>query len=140
MAKFVPAGLLMLLLATITACSRTPQLPPAAAAMANLSQATPDYVIGPGDDLSIFVYRSPELSIDLPVRPDGKISMPLVDDLEVAGKTPTQLSRDIEGKLKAYLHEPTVTVIVRNFVGPTVRQIRVIGEAAAPAAMPLRRE
>jgi polysaccharide export outer membrane protein len=98
----------------------------------------PDYVIGPGDSLSVFVYRAPELSADLPVRPDGRLSLPLVPDIEAAGRTPTQLARQIEERLKEYVREPNVTVMVRSFVGPTNRQIRVIGEAAAPKALAYR--
>ncbi|HEY8613590.1 MAG TPA: XrtA/PEP-CTERM system exopolysaccharide export protein [Roseomonas sp.] len=99
----------------------------------------PDYLIGPGDVLSVFVYRAPELSAaDLPVRPDGRLSLPLVPDLEAAGQTPTQLGRTIEERLKRYVREPTVTVMVRSFVGPADRQIRVIGEAAQPLALPYR--
>ncbi len=98
-----------------------------------------EYVIGAGDTLSIFVYRAPELSIsDLPVRPDGRISMPLIPDMMAAGKTPVQLSDAIQDKLKEYVRDPNVTVIVRNFVGPFDRQIRVIGEATDPSAIPYR--
>jgi polysaccharide export outer membrane protein len=100
--------------------------------------AAPDYVIGPGDNLSVFVYRAPELSVDLPVRPDGRLSLPLVPDIEAAGRTPTQLARQIEERLKEYVREPNVTVMVRAFVGPTSRQIRVIGEATTPKALAYR--
>jgi polysaccharide export outer membrane protein len=87
----------------------------------------------------VFVYRSPELSSDsLPVRPDGKLSLPLIPDIEAAGKTPTQLAREIERRLKEYVREPNVTVMVRSFIGQPSRQIRVIGEAAQPMAMPYR--
>jgi polysaccharide export outer membrane protein len=97
------------------------------------------YVIGPGDTLSVFVYRAPELSeSNLPVRPDGRISVPLIEDVAAAGKTPTQLAREIEGRLKQYVKDPSVTVIVRSFVGPFSRQIRVIGEATEPMAIPYR--
>ena len=98
----------------------------------------PQYVIGPGDSLGIFVYRSPELSLDVPVRPDGRISIPLVPEIVAAGKTPSQLSDDIQNRLKDYVKEPLVTVIVRGFVGPFDKQIRVIGEATEPAAIPYR--
>lgn len=104
--------------------------------------AVPDnaaYVVGPGDTLSVFVYRSPELSVpDLPVRPDGRISVPLIEDIVAAGKTPTQLAREIEGRLKKYVKDPSVTVIVRGFVGPLDRQVKVIGEATEPVALPYR--
>lgn len=112
---------------------------PAPAGTAQRPSTAPDYVIGPGDTLGIFVYRAPELSSEgLPVRPDGKISLPLVPDMEAAGKTPTQLARDIERKLKEYVRDPIVTVMVRSFVGQPNRQIRVIGEATQPMAMPYR--
>ena len=97
------------------------------------------YQIGPGDQLSIFVYQAPNLSVPgLTVRPDGRISMPLIPDIAAAGKTPTQLSKDIEAKLKEYVKQPNVSVIVGGFVGPLDRQIRVIGEATEPLALPYR--
>ncbi len=96
------------------------------------------YVIGPGDQLHIFVYDSPQLSMDVPVRPDGRISTPLVPELVAAGKTPAQLAADLTERLKEYVKDPNVTVIVRSFVGPLNRQIRVIGEAAEPQAIPFR--
>lgn len=105
-------------------------------AVARANDAT--YVIGSGDTLSIFVYRSPELSQEVPVRPDGRISMPLVEDVVASGKTPMVLAREIETKLKKYINEPSVTVTVRTFVGPLDRQVRVIGEAAEPAALAYR--
>lgn len=111
----------------------TPPLPPPPAA-----EASPDYVIGAGDTLSIVVYRAPELSADLPVRPDGRISVPLAPDITAAGKTPTQLANEIEQRLREYVREPNVSVLVRSFVGPPDRQIRVIGEAAQPMAIPYR--
>ena len=72
------------------------------------------------------------------MRPDGRISVPLIEDITAAGKTPTQLAREIEDRLKKYIQDPNVTVIVRSFVGPFDRQIRVIGEATEPAAIPYR--
>lgn len=116
--------------------------PSGVAATADTPSAVADnatYVIGPGDTLSIFVYRSPELSVsDLPVRPDGRISVPLIEDLVAAGKTPTQLAREVEARLKKYVKEPSVTIIVRGFVGPLDRQVKVIGEATEPVAIPYR--
>lgn len=98
-----------------------------------------DYVIGAGDSLSVFVYRNPDLSEgDVAVRPDGRISVPLIEDIAAAGRTPTQLARDIEARLKKYIKDPVVTVIVRRFVGAPDRQIRVIGEATHPMAIPYR--
>jgi len=120
---------------SLVACSAPAPLPGAAAASTD-SQL---YVIGPGDSLSVFVYRAPELSVsDLPVRPDGRISLPLVPDIVAAGKTPTQLAKELEETLKKFVKEPNVSVIVRSFIGPFSRQIRVIGEATEPAAIAYR--
>jgi polysaccharide export outer membrane protein len=87
----------------------------------------------------VFVYRNPDLSEGgVAVRPDGRISTPLIEDIVASGKTPTQLAREIEGKLSKFIQDPNVTVIVRGFIGPTDRQIRVIGEATDPIAIPFR--
>ena len=109
-----------------------------AAPAPSASTVTADYVIGPGDSLQIFVWKNAELSTTVPVRPDGRISIPLVEDIECAGKTPTQLARDIEARLKMYVVDPTVTVIVSGFVGPYTQQIRIVGEASQPKAIPYR--
>jgi len=102
--------------------------------------ATPNYnyIIGPGDMLSIVVWRNPDLSTSLPVRPDGKISVPLVEDLTCIGKDSTTVARDIEKALSKYIRDPIVTVEVTGFVGPYSEQIRVIGEAAHPQALPYK--
>ncbi|MDR4519606.1 MAG: polysaccharide export protein [Nitrosomonas sp.] len=97
-----------------------------------------DYLIGPGDNINIIVWRNPEISMSVPVRPDGKITTPLVEDLPASGKTATQLARDIEETLSKYIQEPVVTVVVTEFVGPYSEQIRVVGEAARPQALPYR--
>jgi polysaccharide biosynthesis/export protein len=103
------------------------------------SRPPDDYIIGSGDQLSIFVYRNPDLSEGgVAVRPDGRISTPLIEDIVAAGKTPTQLAREIEERLTKYIQEPNVTVIVRGFIGPPDRQVRVIGEATDPIAIPYR--
>ena len=99
---------------------------------------TDNYLIGPGDELDIFVWRNSDLSTKVPVRPDGKISIPLVDDVVAVGKTPSMLSRELEDKLKVFVKDPIVTVIVSNFVGPFSQQVRVIGEATQPRAIPYR--
>ena len=105
----------------------------------SLTKPADDYVIGSGDSLSIFVYRNPDLSEGgVAVRPDGRISTPLIEDIVAAGKTPTQLAREIEQRLKKYVQDPNVTVIVRGFIGPPDRQVRVIGEATDPIAIPYR--
>ena len=96
------------------------------------------YLVGPGDMLNVVVWRSPELSVTVPVRPDGKITTPLVEDLQASGKTATQIARQIEEALTRYVQSPVVTVIVTNFAGPYSQQVRVIGEAAKPQALAYR--
>jgi polysaccharide biosynthesis/export protein len=128
-------SLILVAFTVLAACSSQPTLPPAKAVGYDPS---PDYFIGPLDTLNIFVWRNPELSETLPVRPDGRISIPLIEDLPAAGKTPTQLARDIEAHLKRYVQDPIVTVIVTAFNGPYARQVRVVGEAAHPQAIPYR--
>jgi polysaccharide export outer membrane protein len=115
----------------------TPELPPADLLERAAAQQS-EYRIGPLDNLQIFVWRNPDLSISVPVRPDGRISVPLIEDLEVTGKTPTQLARDIEKALGVFVQDPIVTVIVSGFVGPFQDQVRIIGEAARPQALPYR--
>ena len=103
------------------------------------AKAPDDYIIGSGDQLSVFVYRNSDLSEPgVAVRPDGRISTPLIEDIVAAGKTPTQLAREIEQRLTKYIQDPNVTVIVRGFIGPPDRQVRVIGEAVDPIAIPYR--
>jgi polysaccharide export outer membrane protein len=97
------------------------------------------YLIGPGDSLEIFVWRNPELSVTVPVRPDGRISTPLVEDMQAVGKTPTQLARDMEVALGNFVKSPQVNVVVRGFVGTFAEQIRVVGQAVAPKALAYRR-
>lgn len=97
-----------------------------------------NYTIGSGDTLDIFVWRNSELSTSVPVRPDGKISIPLVEDISAAGKAPAQLARDIEKGLKKFIRDPMVTVIVTNFVGTYENQIKVIGAAMVPQSLPYK--
>lgn len=112
---------------------------PAAAQAAARVPSTASYVIGAGDQLSISVYRAPELSMPgIPVRPDGRISMPLIPDIVASGKTPTQLGKELEEKLKEYVQDPIVTVMVTGFIGPFERQVKVVGEATEPTAIPYR--
>lgn len=100
--------------------------------------ASTSYLIGPGDTLQVFVWRNPDLSVTIVVRPDGEISIPLVEDMPATGKSPTQLARDIEKKLAEYVRSPQVTVIVTGFVGTFEKQVRVIGQAAKPQSLPYR--
>jgi polysaccharide export outer membrane protein len=119
--------------AALAACGTSREDPPAPQEI-----TASDYVIGPGDSFSVFVWRNPELSTGVQVRPDGKISIPLVEDMPVSGKTPTEVARALEEKLAVYVQDPVVTVIMSGFAGPFDRQIRVLGEAAQPQALPYR--
>ena len=125
-------------LALLSACAGSGQKYPPAPANA----ASPDYnyMVGPGDNLNIIVWRNPELSMTVPVRPDGKISTPLVDELVAQGKTSVQIARDVEKSIGKFVRDPIVTVIVTGFVGPYSEQIRVVGEAAKPQALPYKQK
>jgi polysaccharide biosynthesis/export protein len=118
----------LVLVATLAlgACSSHPPAP------MNAANDEYSYKIGPGDTLNIVVWRNPELSMSVPVRPDGKISAPLIDDLAAMGKDSTTLARDIEKELAKFIRDPVVTVIVTAFIGPYSEQIRVVGAAAKP--------
>ena len=126
------------LLATfLVACGSAP--PAAEVRNATLAPgAESEYTIGPGDSLDIYVWRHDDLSRAVPVRPDGKISTPLVEDMQAAGKSPTQLARDVEVVLAEYIKSPKVTVIVTGFQGASDDQIRVIGEASQPQTIAYR--
>lgn len=134
----LPLGALLCLLAMTPAASRAqatrggPAGPPASAKSA-------DYLIAPGDTLQVFVWKNPDLSADLPVRPDGRITTPLVQDLMAQGKTPTQLADELRERLSKYIQDPVVTVVVKGFAAPTnSAAIRVIGAAATPKTVPYR--
>jgi polysaccharide export outer membrane protein len=107
---------------------------------APVNAATPQYryLIGPLDTISIVVWRNPELSTIVPVRPDGRITTPLVEDLPALGRSPSDLARDVEKALAKYIRDPIVTVVVTNFQGPYSEQIRIIGEATKPQAISYR--
>jgi polysaccharide export outer membrane protein len=96
------------------------------------------YLIGPGDQLSVFVWGDSELSTQVVVRPDGLISTPLVEDLQASGRTPTELARSLEHELSTFVKNPKVTVSVNQFVGQYTEQVRVVGQAARPQAIPFR--
>lgn len=115
------------------------QLPPATVHN-SMTTAVNDYkyLIGPNDTVNIFVWRNPELSGSFIVRPDGQITTSLVEDILVAGKTPTQLAREMETILSKFIRDPVVTVSVNGFVGPYSEQVRVIGAASKPQAYPYR--
>ncbi len=128
------------LFAALAACATTQPIPTSASSGGSsevvIDQTT--YRIGPGDMLDIFVWRNPEISTKVPVRPDGKISTPLVEDMVAVGKTPSELARDMEAVLAKYIKSPSVNVIVTDFQGVFAEQIRVVGQAANPQAIPYR--
>lgn len=102
--------------------------------------STPPYIIGPGDSVNVFVWGNPDLSATVPVRPDGKITTPLVEDVQASGKTPTELAREMEERLGTYIKNPVATVIVTSFVGRFSEQVRVVGQAAQPQSLPYREQ
>jgi polysaccharide export outer membrane protein len=124
----------VMLVGAMSGCTSYPPAPEKA--------ASPEYnyLIGPLDTLHIIVWRNQELSTTVPVRPDGKVSVPLVEDLPALGKNSTQVARDIERTLARFIRDPVVTVVVTSFVGPYSEQIRVVGEAAKPQALPYRQK
>jgi polysaccharide biosynthesis/export protein len=133
--KLIARVSVVLAVAAMLGCSGTPTYPPAPTQTGNVDW---NYLIGPGDSVQVFVWRNPEVSGSFPVRPDGKMTMNLIEDLQASGKTPTQLARDIEKALSKYIQEPIATVIVAGGVGPFDQQIRVVGEAAKPQALNYR--
>lgn len=123
------AGLLLLV-----GCSTVPTTDAPATAAPSVEQ----YIIGPGDSLEVFVRDNPNLSTTVPVRPDGRISIPLVQSIKAAGKTPDKLAEDLQDALSRYVRSPLVTVIVKSFVGAYSQQVRVVGQATTPKAVPYR--
>lgn len=123
---------------TLASCSRYDDTLPPAPFVAPDEGPGPNYLIGPLDGLNIFVWRNPELSVRITVRPDGRLSIPLIDDLPATGKTPSELARDIEEALGQFISSPIVSVMVDGFVGPFSQQVRVVGEAGSPQAIPYR--
>ncbi len=117
--------------------SGAPQLPPAAF-VAGADVPSEAYIIGPLDQLTIFVWRNPELGAKVQVRPDGRITTPLIADMPAVGKTATQLAADITTELKQYINAPRVSVIVDNFSGTFSQQVRIVGATEKPASIPYR--
>jgi polysaccharide biosynthesis/export protein len=130
-------ALVLALVATIavSGCGASPSVREQPEASAG---AESEYRIGPGDQLNVYVWNRPELSVNIPVRPDGNISTPLVENMVAVGKTPTQLARDMEKVLSEFVRSPTVNIIVTTFVGTYADQVRVVGQAANPQALPYR--
>jgi polysaccharide export outer membrane protein len=135
--RLLRAGIASAVLAMLLAACATPPYPPAPGTLAGVDY---NYHIGPADTVNVIVWRNPELSMSVPVRPDGRITTPLIEDLDAMNKTPTQLARDMEQALAKYIRDPVVTVIVTGFVGPANEQVRVIGEAAKPQVLPYRKD
>jgi len=134
--KFSKYVVLFVMAVTVAACaSKRPSYSASEVSETSAAAQSSEYSIGPGDSLQIFVWDHGDLSIGVQVRPDGKISTPLVEDLQAAGRTPTQLARDIEGVLQEYVRSPVVTVIMQGFVGEGAQQIRVVGQAVSPSAL-----
>lgn len=119
---------------TLAGCASAPAVHATAAAAPPVER----YIIGPGDTLQIFVRDNPDVSTTVPVRPDGRISIPMVQSIVAAGKTPDQLAGDLEKALSQYIRSPLVTVIVKSFVGAFSQQVRVVGQASTPKAVPYR--
>ena len=113
------------------------QLPPASF-VGSREQPSEEYVIGPMDQLNIFVWRNPELSAKVQVRPDGRITTPLITDMPAVGKTPTMLQQDLKLQLSQYITDPIVSVIVTSFNSTFSQQIRVVGATEKPASIPFR--
>ncbi len=129
--KLVNVGISIVVVFVLGACASQQSLPPSAGyGSLTTSPETYEYLIGPGDQVQIFVWRNPEVSQTVTVRPDGKITTPLVEDLQASGKTPNQLARDLEKALETYIRQPIVTVIVAGGIGPYSEQIRVVGQLA----------
>ena len=122
-------------LLVLSACSTVASHPPAPMAV---DAPSVRYRIGPLDTLNIVVWRNPELSSTVMVRPDGFISTPLVEDMQAAGRNPADLSRDLEKSLGKYIRDPVVSIVVQQFQGVYSDQIRIVGEAAKPQAVPYR--
>ena len=137
MLKRLQATILVAGALALPACSSLEELPTAKPVEETEALET-EYRIGSDDSLQIFVWRNPELSNSVSVRPDGKITIPLIEDLPATGKTPTELARDIEKQLSVYIQDPIVTVIMRGFVGLLKDRVRVVGEASRPQALPYR--
>jgi polysaccharide biosynthesis/export protein len=138
------AGWLAITLLIISCASSPPAAPPAApaptpaaAATAAAKAANSDYIIGPGDTLQVFVWRNPELSVTVPVKPDGKISTPLVEDMVAVGKSSPQLARDMEAVLSEYVRQPKVNIIVTT-AASAFSLVKVVGQVAHPQALPYR--
>jgi len=134
--RMAAASLVLHGVLVLTACATRAPYPPAPQEV-----QSPDlpYRIGPLDTVNIVVWRNPDLSSTVTVRPDGLVSIPLAEDVQAAGRSPAQLSRELEKALAKYVRDPVVTVVVTGFQGVYSDQVRIVGEAAKPQAVPYRR-
>jgi polysaccharide biosynthesis/export protein len=133
----------VMLAGLLTACASGPVFPPAPAKATPVPYKSSGasewlYILGPGDSINVFVWGNPEVSGSFPIRPDGKVTMNLAEDLQASGRTPTQLAREVEKILAKYIQDPVVTVTVGGGIGPYDQQIRVLGEAAKPQSLSYR--
>jgi polysaccharide export outer membrane protein len=139
MKSLIYSNFLCLALAAAAACAQQPAAQPAQKdvppELADPVVESETYIIGPGDTLQVFVWRNPELSVTIPVRPDGRISTPLVENMLAIGKTPVQLARDMEGVLAEYVRSPKVNVIVTS-AASAFSQVKAIGQVRTPGALP----
>jgi polysaccharide biosynthesis/export protein len=135
--KIAWSNLIFFLALSTVGCASNNSKLPSATQYNSITTSVDDYqyIIGPGDNLSIFVWRNPDISGSFVVRPDGKVTTSLVEDIDVSGKTPTALARQLEEQLGKYINNPRVTVSVGGFRGPLSEQVRVIGEATNPSAV-----
>lgn len=132
------AGIILAPFALAACTAGGPELPPATYTAAP-DAPSEEYILGPLDEITIHVWRNPELSAEkIQVRPDGRITMPLVRDMTAVGKTPTQLQNDIAIQLEQYIEQPIVSVIVNEFVSTFDQQIRIVGSTEQPASLPFR--
>jgi polysaccharide export outer membrane protein len=130
-------GWLVLSLLIVSCASAPTPAPHPTPTPAEAKPTDSNYIIGPGDTLEVFVWRNPELTVTVPVRPDGKISTPLVEDMVAVGKTPPQLARDMEKVLSEYVREPKVNIIVTT-AASAFSLVKVVGQVTHPSALPYR--
>ncbi len=135
--QLLGVSLLSVALSGCAGSANGPQLPPATFVTEQEGPGE-EYIIGPLDQLTIFVWRNPELGAKVQVRPDGRITTPLIEDMPAVGKTPTMLAQDIKVQLGQFIRDPLVSVIVDNFAGTFSQQIRVVGATEKPASLPYR--
>lgn len=134
--RWLPALVCLIAVSLSAGCVSAPHYPPAPARVDK--SAHPAYLVGPGDVLNVNVWRNPEVSGQVPVRPDGKISTPLVEDLQASGRTTSDIAREVEKALSQYIKNPVVTVSVQTFTGSNSQVIKVVGQATKAQVLPYR--